>query len=260
MKEELAIQLYQQGYSLRHIASTLHIDRKRLSNILKNTGISIRMQNITSKQYTCNEMFFDDINTEAKAYWMGFLAADGFIEAKRQHGAQKIGVTLSSVDKSHLEQLRQDLQATHPISEYHGSGYNPDGSFVKLLITSQPLVDALKKHGVTEQKTYADIHIPDIPEQNIAHFIRGYYDGNGSTTIDTRRTQGIEVRLTGNACLLQELQQRLPYKTYFHIYRNVGELRIHGTNAKQFLSFIYPENTSVFLQRKYDKNMKYIER
>jgi hypothetical protein len=62
MKEELAIQLYQQGYSLRHIASTLHIDRKRLSNILKNTGISIRMQNITSKQYTCNEMFFDDIN------------------------------------------------------------------------------------------------------------------------------------------------------------------------------------------------------
>ena len=54
------------------------------------------------------------------------MYADGFIEAKRDNGNQKFGITLSKEDKGHLEKFKQDLNATYEIKDYQGSGFNKE--------------------------------------------------------------------------------------------------------------------------------------
>ena len=136
--------LYNNGCSIRQISNILHINRKTISKVLKNNNIEIRMQNITSKKYFCNENYFEEINNQDKAYWLGFIMADGFIESKRKYGNQKLGITLSSYDENHLILFNKCLDSNYPIKRYIGSGYKKDGEYSKILITSQKLVDDIK--------------------------------------------------------------------------------------------------------------------
>jgi hypothetical protein len=61
--------------------------------------------------YTVNQEFFDEINTEEKAYILGFICADGHIQPDRLH----IGVASKDVDI--LYKIRKALNSNHPIKE-----------------------------------------------------------------------------------------------------------------------------------------------
>ena len=115
MNEEI-IKLYQNGESMREIAKLTHHSRNTISKILKENNIHVRYQNETSKIYTCNESYFKEINSPDKAYWLGFLMADGFIESKRKNGNQKFGVTLQIKDEKHLYKFKEALTEGWPVS------------------------------------------------------------------------------------------------------------------------------------------------
>ena len=77
IKYEKAKDLYlNQNMSLTQISKQLHMDRGALSRHFKDEGIAvINWQNITK----FNENYFDIIDDEHKAYWLGFLYADGYV-------------------------------------------------------------------------------------------------------------------------------------------------------------------------------------
>ena len=82
--------------SINIIANELSIDRHKLSKIMKDAGIEIIRYR---RKYALNETFFEVINSEEKAYWLGFIAADGCVYRRT------LSINLNIKDKEHLEKL-----------------------------------------------------------------------------------------------------------------------------------------------------------
>ena len=93
-----ALEMYKNGVSLSQIGKELGINRKRLSKDFKKLGIEI-VQN--GQKYLYNQNIFEIIDTEEKAYWLGFLYADGYININ--HGVE---LCLAECDYEHLIKLR----------------------------------------------------------------------------------------------------------------------------------------------------------
>lgn len=55
---------------------------------------------------------------------------------------------------------------------------------LNLVISSMKFVNNLKSHGIVERKSYEHFHIPLINKNLVRHFIRGYFDGDGSVYKD----------------------------------------------------------------------------
>ena len=133
------ISKYKNGISIRKLSIEYNHCRKTISKLLKENNINIRDNSISLRKYYHDEDYFETIDSEEKAYWLGFIYADGFVESKRINSNQKFGITLNNIDYDHLLKFKKSINATNPIKEYKGSGYNKDGIFVKILLTSKKL-------------------------------------------------------------------------------------------------------------------------
>lgn len=69
--------------SLRELEKKYHHGRRNLSRLLEELGVKTTKGNHYRK-YFHNEDFFEVIDTEEKAYWLGFMFADGYILSKRE--------------------------------------------------------------------------------------------------------------------------------------------------------------------------------
>lgn len=263
MPESLIVEYYEKGYSLRKIAEMFHVDRRRCSKILKDHNIKIRDTSITSRKYDCNHNYFESIDSSEKAYWLGFISADGYIESKRANGNQKLGIMLSQKDENHLKKFNLALDSNYEIKEYVGSGYNPTGKFSKLLLTSQKIVNDLKEYGIVEHKSLILKFPAKLDERYINDYIRGYFDGNGSIYFQNNGQYGIS--FCGTYDMLKAIKDL--YNINFAIAdsgKNMFEMKINSSNeAYAIASKMYYMGHTVSLDRKYEKFLdlkKYVER
>lgn len=73
------MELYNSGLSTVKIGKMFGKHYSTVRNILINNGVKLRSNKINSRKYTINENYFKNIDTEEKAYWLGFIYADGYI-------------------------------------------------------------------------------------------------------------------------------------------------------------------------------------
>lgn len=174
-KYEEAKKLFLDGLSLSEIEKQTGFNRKRLSSLLKHEGYSIKKNN---QKYNYNEKAFEKIDTEEKAYWLGFLYADGNI---RVIGQKALVLSLSAKDEQHLEKFKNFISPEHEIwkekvfLEATSKTYNS----VRLSITNSKIVDDLINVGCVPDKTFI-LSFPKLQDNLIRHFIRGYFDGDGT--------------------------------------------------------------------------------
>jgi hypothetical protein len=158
----------------KKIASLLHINVKTVFAILKRNNIKSRTLSESAMKYTCQDDFFNVINTEKKAYWLGVLFADGSITKKASKSGQ---IIFSSKDKDWVELFLSDV----------GSNNTPNCEYQKVFkkyiwkaqITSAQMYNDLNNLGCTPTKTKT-IRIPILEDDLVHHFIRGYFDGDGT--------------------------------------------------------------------------------
>jgi len=134
-------------------------------------------------KYKINPNYFDTIDTEAKAYWLGMIFADGSVQYDPDK--RRYALVLQSKDKWIVENLRDALDSAHPIKEIQGSGFNTETIHYRLNLTSQLLVKKLIEYKPNSN----NIIIPVMPASLVHHFIRGFFDGDGS--VYTYRKKGI---------------------------------------------------------------------
>ena len=89
--------------SIPKLSDKYGLNRKTITKYLKERNIEITN---THGKVPFNEEFFDNINTEEKAYWLGFLYADGYISSKDF----RIGLSISIKDIEHLEKIWKILE------------------------------------------------------------------------------------------------------------------------------------------------------
>ena len=176
--QDKIINSYQNNMSLREIEKQYGAIRSTVSKFLEQKGIKTTKGNHYRK-YFHDENFFEDINTEEKAYWLGFMYADGYIvNNKNRYGEDDFGITVAIDSLDIIEKFKSSLQATNPIR--YDNSKSKGQIQAKLVCCSQKTVDDLIDKGVVKNKSAILKPPTKVPEELIQHFIRGFFDGDGS--------------------------------------------------------------------------------
>lgn len=160
------------------------------SSIAKNEGLAVTSvnryirkhklqgsRNISKslRKHSLDDRFFQEIDSEEKAYVLGFLTADGCIS--HTNNSYDISFTLSIQDVDILEKIKELFKSSVPIRTQRC------GKIVQFKISSKTMFRDLEALGVRQRKTGRE-HFPEIAQELKKHFIRGYFDGDGSFVQD----------------------------------------------------------------------------
>lgn len=205
------------------------------------------------KYYLKNENFFDSIDSESKAYFLGLLCADGNVYKNR------IKLTLESKDCHIIQTFAEVLETNKPVFRKTYPSHNGCET-CHLEIVSEQLVKSLLKLGVTPNKSLT-LCFPDIDKNYHSHFIRGYFDGDGRFALSKNRkmqyTCGM-FSMLGTRQFLERSQTILMEKCILQKTKliktgNIFRLSYGGNKqVKRIVEFMY-KNSSIFLVRKYNK-------
>ena len=124
------------------IGRIYNINASAVCYLLNKFGVERRDDKHKSKYYL-NERYFEYIDSEEKAYWLGFLFADGFVNKDSY-----VGIALQSSDYHHLEKFRDCIHSNHIIHTYKCSDNcfsNPEKFYSKIIFKSKEMSEDLKK-------------------------------------------------------------------------------------------------------------------
>lgn len=255
-QEKFIISEHLSGKSPRKIGKIFHVGFETIKNVLvKNNSYVNRAKDCFKRKYHLNKHFFDKINTEKKAYWLGFIAADGCVIDKKH----QLSICLHNRDKSTLERFKKHIKCNHPITD---AGQN----CLRVIITSRHFFEKLGLLGIVPRKTFI-LEFPKINSEFIPHFIRGYFDGDGCWYIAKKNYNSVEFSITSNATFLEQMQIILMDKC------NLSKTKLKskkGTEAKtltymgniqcsRIYNYLY-QNAKVFMKRKKNKVKKLLDR
>lgn len=237
-----------------------------IRQVYKQSGLPVRDNTEKSMKYTVNDDYFENIDCEEKAYWLGFMYADGYITKERKHSKRKIGISLSTIDKKHLEKFKKAIEFTGNIKDYivKTSGYKIGTKYSRIIITSEKIAQDLINHGCLENKTDI-LRFPDeniVPKEYQIDFIRGLIDGDGSVIIINNKNSKYpeyNINFTGTKNMCEAISLILLNKIISLHKRhkdrdNDNYSIIIGGNLQvtKILNILYG-NATIYLDRKYKK-------
>lgn len=267
---EQILTLYNGGMSVKNVAITTGFGRKAIFNLIKKlvpdkrtlaNGEGQRARHGTQM----NSEAFDILTPEA-LYWIGYLYADGGIEAKRPI------VALGSIDKEHLDKYSQFFGGNLKVHTYKNSNRSlrgcteEDGIIYRVAFGNKKIHNRLIELGFTSNKSSYILPHPLLI--NSRDFWRGVVDGDGwignykrsdcNKRIETIGLSGTELTLiefinfinnSGIVCGTTPLKKK---------GGNVWGVDIHSTIAKKVMTLLY-KDSSVYLDRKYRIYQEIIE-
>lgn len=223
------------------------IDRAvRILNLEKD--LIRKRENISKggRQYHVNHYYFDAINSHEKAYWYGFIWADGSVVKNNLQFA------LKKEDKYAVEQLKQVLNSEHSILE------NKRTNSWRLSIHSYKFVNCLTKLNLIPRKTYSPL-TPVITDEFFSSFFLGLFDGDGYFG-----KKQINITNTPETCQWLQIQLKKIYNinSFIKPIKNVhaNRLIIHRIQDRYTILSKAYENLNFYLKRKHTKYIEFINK
>jgi len=186
LPDQEIIDLYNNKLSITKIAKIYNVSRETISLRLKKNNINIRPLGSHNRKYDLNEHYFDEILNEDQAYFLGFLYSDGCNHLK----VGKVSLCLQEDDKEILSKLSYYLYNAEFLSFIKGR--NGSKNQYGLKICSKHICNKLNELGCTPKKSL-NLKFPLWMHDNLKkHFIRGYFDGDGSISSSTRKYKNLD--------------------------------------------------------------------
>lgn len=269
------IEMYKNNsLSTTKIGEQLKIYHKLVAKVLQENGIE-RINN-GKRTYKLNEHYFDNIDTQNKAYILGFFYADGCNIKNKS----TISMSLEEKDKEILEKIRLEIGSEKELEFINQSKRkDKDNDYHykdmwRLLLFSTHMCNTLESYGMIPNKSL-QLKFPEwLDESLYSHFIRGYFDGDGSICIHKTKNNGyryvLSITSTNDFCkrCLEILREKLNigggiYDASSH--NGITKvLSISGSvQLEKVLNWLY-KDADLYMKRKYDKfinqfmNAKYI--
>lgn len=231
--------------------------------------------NGTSKRSLRHD-FFKNIQTELQAYLLGFHAADGSINLERY----TLRVKLTKNDSEIVNLFKESISP-----EAYTRNVNGFDSIIRekpvttktafeVNISSKILINDIIELGYGPNKTYKELHLPKISEDLIRHFIRGYFDGDGSIIGSVRKpniknreknyrvTRAFNIDCKNNAILNEiknflekyDINININYISRDDMYRLVTSAQ---EQIERLFHFLY-DDSNFYLIRKFNKFNYYV--
>lgn len=257
---DFIINNYNKYYSTPNIANYFGVSTKPIRALLRKQNIKVlSLHELQLVKNPRNSDFFTKIDNSIKAYWLGFLYADGYIDKNT------ISICLKAEDKEHLEKFKKALEApNHKIHDKIQNGKH----YVRIDIGDKKMVQDLWNLGCVQNKSLIlTFPYQYLTENLYSHFIRGYMDGDGS--LYWNKNSGIhdDFRLSfvGTKDMLIAIKNILG-KDHLNLCPkgNVFNLKINGNKTLiPILEYIYKDSyEEIELTRKkekYNEFLKYME-
>jgi DNA-binding transcriptional regulator WhiA len=246
-KDEI-VRLYMSGLSSTEAAARFGYAHSTCINILNERGVTYRHK--TKRLYELNEEFFDCIDCESKAYWLGFITADGYISKG------SVEIALSRCDEVHLNKLQHALNSNYPITRHsRDNKYH----YSRVSINSVKLVSALKRLGVVSNKSTI-IRPAIIPVDILQHYWRGVFDGDGCITQDVCTGKyRPQISLAGSKYITNAFRDFIvsvvdsKAKPFKHKSKNAYYMNLCGFKVVMPILQVMYHNSNIFLDRKFVK-------
>lgn len=241
-KTEQVLELFEQNKNCTDIAKIVGHSESSVWKLLRSLG-----KDTNRDTYKVDEDFFKVINTQEKAYVLGWIYSDGNIMPQG-----KFRITLHEKDREILEKIKEILK-------YEGVIYDfTKKQQVELCINRKSMIDDLAKLGCYPNKVMT-LKLPgedQVPEELFHHFLRGYFDGDGSLRVVNNSLKYVNV--VGSYEFIYGLSEKLPFQ--HNIYQRYKDRPQHlsshqmffnrQTESKAFLNYIY-KDANIYLQRKF---------
>lgn len=257
---------------MKQIGDRYGVSDTAVRNFLKKHQVPIETNRYyPNSKYTFDTHWLDELDCEEKFYFLGFFAADGNVDLS--HRNYRARIKIQRGDKTLLERFNELLQNTRPVEdgeekprEKWGRGEYKEYYSI-LHLGNRPFCERLIELGMVPNKTLV-LKFPDyIPDEYLKHFVRGYFDGDGSISLmyspngkTARATTGFS---SGSKSFLKDLKKKL--KKQIGIYSEIKPE--HGKtwsldidkmeDILPFLNWMY-EDAHIYLQRKYDRYIELI--
>ena len=252
--ESEIIKWYKSGHTCKGTAKKINCCVQTICRVLKRNNINQRIDKfVSNKKYLLNEKVFDKISNQEIAYLLGFIYADGNI------CKNNLSISLVRGDKKILEKFNTLFETNKPLIPIPAKG--KDKPQFKLLLSNKYMAEKLKSLGVIERKSLVVTFPLYLKPKLYQHFIRGYFDGDGSIGIK-KNLKDYRLSFCGTSEFLYGIQKILNMNLGVHfrkLYRkkslevNSYSLDYNGRiQVEIIMDWLYKKAT-IFLIRKKEK-------
>lgn len=254
LKQEIINYYLSKPMRLKQVENKYNLSHPTISKILKDVPkyTKAKLNNPNMKEH-----FFQKINCEENAYFLGLLIADGNVFKDNTGRQASISITLDLKDEYMLQKFKEVLQADTSIG-YDGRGCG------QIAVRSNIMAEDLAKYGVIPRKSY-HTYLPEIPNQYMWHVLRGIFDGDGSILAkpspnDDGHNRFLHcISFCGTPKLMEDisnyLYKNLAFKQKPTVYdykdRQLSELKIQNIDDIYLFGIYIYKGATIFLDRKY---------
>lgn len=263
-------------YPISKIAFSNHIAPNTLKKWINEAGIVLKKSRLNMSKLSLDKDYFKFIDSKEKAYWLGFICADGCIHRNYKK------VSLVSKDKEVIEKFKKAIKSDHKLREFSKFDNRTNKTYYgcSIQIGNEIFYQHLINLGITPDKTDS-LEMPRIDEQYYSYFFAGLFDGDGSVQEFTKinkikkenykighpvKITKCKISLISTLEILSFLQKYMIEKLDINSLKmtritknrnNVWKLYLYK-DAKKFLDWIYNDETFPYLSRKYQLYMNIV--
>lgn len=238
-----------QGKLIDDMVEELGVTKGTIQNWEKKHGLTLKRKERVYKS-NLDAHFFDEVDTEEKAYILGFIVADGSIGKSGKSGRGRyVDIVVTNRDVDVLLKIQKAIKHTGKISN------KKQNKQKRLYLTSTRLCEQLAKYGVVRGKT-RNAFIPNLEDEKLyRHFLRGLFDGDGHigerqctlTTGSERMANDLVTFANLRLGLMPHLRTDKGGKNFFVVFNK---------RDGEFIKFLY-EDSSIYLDRKFEAYKNY---
>lgn len=243
----------------KEIAKVLGFTERQIRGKINNMGLN--------KVRNFNDRYFQYIDTSLKAYFLGYIYADGWVIYNTKCRNYEFGMELQIGDKYILDKLNEELGGVHIVTtrperqQWIVGNLCNAGKMCKLRVYSQKFVKDLIDNGIKTNKTLKPDY-PIVDDRFFFDWLRGYIDGdgcfyNGRSSVMHITCSHIEP--------LEYIHKKLKeYNIKTSVYKCEGErkYRIYCCDKQSMsilVNHLYYDKDVFCLSRKFDKVKKFIK-
>lgn len=253
LNDKIVSEQYLSGKSGIQLAEMYNVSVAAIYKSLRRTNTDRRGNEENKREYDVDEHVFDIIDTPEKAYWLGFLFADGFSNNNR------VTLALKESDKSHIEKFKLFTKSEQPIRTgiIFNKKYKKKYINYHITIHSKYLSNRLNELGIIPKRPKFDLS--ELPEHLYRYWIAGLFDGDGSVSVGK---QPRVIFCSSNIKVMEFVMDQLsPYTDKYNKRTKEKKVSTHGTSgihslyyngeniSREIYNYMY-KDIPIYLERK----------